>query len=95
MRGTRAKRLRQLAVAYVTKQEKKPLGTGYNEYRYINNRVDWVPATDADGNILKDPDGENLIKPEKVPGTCFTAYLFRMVYQRLKKAHYDRQLYRR
>jgi len=94
MRGKRSKQLRKLAEVYVTKQEKKPLGTGYNEYRYVNNRIDWVPATDADGWPMKDPDGENLIKPESVPGTIFCMYLFRMVYQRLKKAHYGKQLYK-
>jgi hypothetical protein len=84
-----------MAEVYVTKQEKKPLGTGYNEYRYIDNRIDWVPALDADGYPMKDPNGENLIKPDKVPGTIFCMYLVRMVYQRLKKAYYDGHLYRR
>ena len=92
MRGLRAKKLRELAKVYVLKQEKKPLNTGYNEYRYIENRIDWEAQLDDKGYPLMDPEGLPLMKTTKVPGTCFTAYLFRMVYQRLKKAHYARVL---
>lgn len=95
MRGKRAKYLRRQAMLYVRDIEKKPLGTGYNEYKYVENRVDWIPQLDDDGHTMPDPEtGQPLMRPAMVRGTIFCAYLVRMVYQRLKKAHYANEAIR-
>lgn len=90
MRGKRAKKLRKQAELYVKNVEKKPLGTGYNSYSYIENRIDWVPQLDDKGYPMIDPDGQPLMKPAKVPGTIFNDYLVRKIYHALKKAYYGR-----
>ena len=85
MNGKKAKKLRKLAEAYVLKQEGKPLSTGYNEYRYIDNKIDLQAKLDDDGNPMLDPEGVPLMAAVKTRGTIFSAYLVRMVNQRLKK----------
>jgi len=91
MRGKKAKKFRRMAETYVINVEKKPLGTGYRQYKYVENRIDWVPQLDDDGFPLNDPEtNEPLMKPAPVPGTIYNEYLVRVIYKKLKRDHYAR-----
>jgi hypothetical protein len=84
MRGKRAKMLCKLAGALLGKEGIK-LSEGYGLYNWEQNRIDWAPMTDDDGNMMKDTDGTPMMKPEMVEGTIHTAWRVRLAYQNLKK----------
>jgi hypothetical protein len=94
MNGKRAKSLRRLALMLLQK-EGITGGDGYNQYKQVKNCVSWEPAYkdgkphDSENNLgrarTKDPDGNYLITPIQKPGTIFTQWKFRIIYQNLKR----------
>lgn len=92
MRGKRAKKLRNMSEIYVQEVEKKPLGTGYRSYSYIENRIELQPILDPNSGMpLFDPDGQPSMKPGRAPGTIFCDYLVRKIYKQLKAKHYAKR----
>lgn len=83
MNGKRAKRLRKLAER-ILQTENIGWGEGYRKYHQAKNRNSLEPAMGKAGKQMKDPDGVPLVTVVKRPGTYYTAWRFRQVYQKLK-----------
>ncbi len=84
MNGLTAKRLRRLAILILA-EEGISAGEGRGKYDYIDNYISWEEAYDQNGMRMRDPDGLPLLKPVHKPGTMYTQWKFRRVYQNLKK----------
>jgi hypothetical protein len=84
MNGSRAKKLRRVALDYVLTIMKVSAGEGKDVYNHAMNRIDWMPQLDSDGFPMKDPDGVPLMKPDKFPGTLTNAWKWRVLYRSLK-----------
>lgn len=97
MNGKRAKLLAKMA-RMLCQQEGIKWGEGYNQYNQLENYVVWEPAyqdgkphdwANPDNNTgrlrMVDPDGRPLLAPAKKPGTIYTAWKYRMIYQNLKR----------
>ena len=84
MRGKRSKTLKKLADQFVLSGGHS-LGEGATEYNQAMNCRAWVPAYEMDGSRKRAPDGTPLLKPIMNPGTLTTKWIWRNVYQQLKK----------
>lgn len=84
MNGKRAKLIRKRTAELLTSIG-IPLGEGHGDYKQINNCVSWEVATDPDGKILRDPDGIQLLRPTKTPGTITHKWKYKVFYKWLKK----------
>lgn len=84
MRGSRAKKLRRIALEYVVGIMKKSAGEGYNEYNQAMNRIEWETVLDKNGHPVI-VGGQAMKKPGKAPGTITCAWHTRVMYKQLKK----------
>ncbi len=84
MNGLTAKRLRNLAYELLAREGISG-GEGYGKYDYIDNCISWEAAYDEHGMRMRDPEGQPLLKPVRKPGTMYTQWKWRRVYQNLKR----------
>jgi hypothetical protein len=88
MRGTRAKKLRKLAMAICTDVLDVKPGEGFNDYHQQDNCRGWAPALDGAGKVMYDGDGIALKQlTHTLPGTITCAYRLRVIYQALKRRY--------
>ena len=86
MSQKKTKHLRKKAAQLMRSLSISP-GDGHNEYKYIQNRTDWVPAIGNDGKRMVDQDGVPLIQSVKVDGTVQSQWKYKLFYKFLKKLY--------